>query len=198
MFEASDSFAFFDYFRVPYQVRPPHLENGHAGAAQFVRAVSTKARPGQDRRSLLWVSGEARPAAQSEAGRLGRYRLGGFTFFAYVVPDTLAPAMLPRSGQNWHPAESVHDADGAQVASIWRDANGNVFLPFDPGEVMRLFWSEGYRDVGRSAVAASCRAVAMRGGSTFHQRVDSDGLFLSVNERREESEQEKRPCRHLL
>lgn len=163
MFEASDSFAFFDYFRVPYQVRPPHLENGHAGAAQFVRAVSTKARPGQDRRSLLWVSGEARPAAQSEAGRLGRYRLGGFTFFAYVVPDTLAPAMLPRSGQNWHPAESVHDADGAQVASIWRDANGNVFLPFDPGEVMRLFWSEGYRDVGRSAVAASCRAVAMRG-----------------------------------
>ena len=159
MFEATDSFAFFDYFRVPYQVRPPRLEHGHAGAAQFVHALSTT---GHDPRSLLWVSGDARPAARSEAGRLGRYRLGGFTLFASVVPDPLVPAMLPQSGQNWHPAESVPDADGAAVASIWRDARGNVFLPFDPGEVMRLFWSEGYRDVGRSAVAAVCRAGGLR------------------------------------
>jgi hypothetical protein len=160
LFEATDSYPFFDYFRVPYQVRPPRLEHGHAGAAQFVHALSTT---GHDPRSLLWVGGDARPAARSEAGRLGRYRLGGFTLFASVVPDPLVPAMLPQSGQNWHPAESVPDADGAAVASIWRDARGNVFLPFDPGEVMRLFWSEGYRDVGRSAVTAVSRAVAMRG-----------------------------------
>lgn len=164
MFEASGSFAFFDYFRVPYRVRPPQLANSHAGAAQFVHALSVRAaRPGPERRSLLWVNGDARPAAASAAGQLGRYRLGRSTFFGHVVGDVAVPAMLPRPGPDWHPAEPVTDADGAAVASIWRDTAGNVFLPFDPGEVMRLFWSEGYRDVGRSAVAASCRAVAMRG-----------------------------------
>jgi hypothetical protein len=49
------------------------------------------------------------------------------------------------------------------VAAIWRDPDGNVFLPFDPGEVMRLFWSEGYRVIGRSAFAAMGRAAVMRG-----------------------------------
>jgi hypothetical protein len=163
VFEASGSFEFFDYFRVPYQVRPPQAPNRHAGAAHFVHTLSTTPHPGQARRGLLWVGAGARPAAQGAAGRLGRYRLGQSTFFGHVVPDAVVPAMLPQSGQNWHPAESVHDAAGAQVASIWRDADGSVFLPFDPGEVMRLFWSEGYRDVGRSAIAASVRTVVMRG-----------------------------------
>jgi hypothetical protein len=144
-------------------VLPPQLDNGHAGAAHFVHVLSTSARPDQARRSLLWASADARPAAESLAGRLGRYRLGQFTFFGHVVPDTVVPAMLPQSEQNWHPVDPIYGADGGQLASIWRDADGNVFLPFDPGEVMRLFWSEGYRDVGRSAMAASCRAVAMRG-----------------------------------
>jgi hypothetical protein len=163
LFEASNYFAFFDYFRVPYQIRPPQPRNSHAGAAHFVCVLSAKVGPDQPRRSLLWVGADMVPAAQSAAGRLGRYRLNQFTFFARVVPDSLVPAMLSQSGQDWQPAESIHGAGGDHVASIWRDTDGNVFLPFDPGEVMRLFWSEGYRDIGRSAIAAFCRAVAMRG-----------------------------------
>src|SRR5262249_61965969 len=64
---------------------------------------------------------------------------------------------------DWRPAESIQAADGRRAAAIWRDADGNVFLPFDPGEVMRLYWSEGYRGIGRSAIAGGCRAAALRG-----------------------------------
>ena len=44
--------------------------------------------------------------------------------------------------------------EGQPVAAVWRDDDGNVFLPFDPGEVMHYFWSEKYRGVGRSAMSA--------------------------------------------
>ena len=36
MFEASHPFAFFDYFRVPYEVRPPQDADGHLGAPASV------------------------------------------------------------------------------------------------------------------------------------------------------------------
>jgi hypothetical protein len=163
LFEASHPFAFFDYFRTPYEVRPPARGNICAGAAAFVRSLTAVPRPGQTARSLLWVGADARPAARSAAGELGRYRLDNLTFFGHVAADAAVPAMLRQSGRGWRPAESIRAADGRQAAAIWRDADGNVFLPFDPGEVMRLYWSEGYRAVGRSAMAAFCRATALRG-----------------------------------
>ena len=163
MFKASHPFAFFDYFRIPYEVRPPQQGNGHAGAAAFVRTVTAVARPGQASRSLMWVCADARPAVRSVAGQLGCYRLDNFTFFGHVAPDAAVLAMLQQPGRGWRAAESIQSADGGRVAAIWRDTDGNVFLPFDPGEVMRLFWSEGYRDIGRSAIAAFSRAAAMRG-----------------------------------
>lgn len=162
MFTASRPFAFFDYFRVPYEVLPSRQGNGHAGAAAFASTL-TAARPGRAPRSLTWAGAGARPAARSAAGQLGRYRLGNFTFFGHVAPDAAAGAMLPRAGRDWHPAEPILAAGGRRAAAVWRDAGGDVFLPFDPGEVMRLYWSEGYRDVGRSALAASCRAAGLRG-----------------------------------
>jgi YD repeat-containing protein len=163
VFTASHPFAFFDYFRTPYAVRPPRQENGHAGATAFVRTLTAAARPSQASRSLMWVGADARSAAQSAAGQLGCYRLDNFTFFGHVAPDAAVLAMLPQPGRGWHPAEDIRAADGRRVAAIWRDTDGNVFLPFDPGEVMRLYWSEGYRDIGRSAVAGFCRAAALRG-----------------------------------
>ena len=163
MFKASHPLAFFDYFRIPYDVLPLRQENGHAGAAAFVRTLTPVARPGQAPRSLLWVGADARPAAPGVAGQLGCYRLENFTFFGHVMPDAAVLAMLSRPGRGWHPAESIRAADGRRAAAIWRDTDGNVFLPFDPGEVMRLYWSEGYRDIGRSAIAAYCRAVALHG-----------------------------------
>jgi YD repeat-containing protein len=162
LFEATHPFAFFDYFRIPYDVLPARQGNGHAGAPAFVRTATAVARPGHAPRSLMWVGADARPAARSAAGELGCYRLENFTLFGHVTPDAAVLAMLPRQGRGWHPAEPVR-ADGRRVAAIWRDTDGNVFLPFDPGEVMRLYWSEGYRGIGRSAIAGLCRAAALHG-----------------------------------
>jgi hypothetical protein len=46
---------------------------------------------------------------------------------------------------------------------VWRSADGDVFLPFDMGEVMQNLWSERYRDVGRSRGAALAKAALLRG-----------------------------------
>jgi hypothetical protein len=163
VFEASHPFAFFDYFRIPYEVRPFRQGNGHAGAAAFVRTLTAVARPGEAARSLMWIGADAWPAARGAAGQAGCYRLADFTFFCHVAPDATVQAMFPQPERRWHQAEPISAADGRQVAAVWRDTDGNVFLPFDPGEVMRLFWSEGYREIGRSGVAAFCRAAALRG-----------------------------------
>jgi hypothetical protein len=111
----------------------------------------------------MWIGADARPATSSAAGQPGCYQLDGFTFFGHVAADATVRAMLPQPGRGWHPAEHIRAADGRRVAAIWRDPDGNVFLPFDPGEVMRLYWSEGYREIGRSGVAALGRAAALRG-----------------------------------
>jgi hypothetical protein len=163
LFEASHPFAFFDYFRTPYEVRPPAQGKSHAGAAAFVRTLTAVARPGRAARSLMWTGAETGPAAPGAAAQLGRYGLGTFTFFGHVAPDAAVRAMLPGPERRWHQAETIRAGDGGQVAAVWRDTDGNVFLPFDPGEVMRLFWSEGYRDIGRSAVSAFSHAAALRG-----------------------------------
>jgi glycosyltransferase involved in cell wall biosynthesis len=162
MFEASHPFAFFDYYRVPYQVRPPQDANGHLGAPPVGR-LHPVPHAGRPARSLFWlragVGGTARPAV----GRLGRYKLRDFTFFGHVAPDAAVPGLLPSPDGGWRAADPVLGAGGQAVAAIWRDRDGNVFLPFDPGEVMQRFWSEQYRDVGRSALTAAARAVSLRG-----------------------------------
>ena len=79
-----------------------------------------------------------------------------------MAPDAAVLAMLPQPGRGWHPADAIRADDGRRVAAVWRDTDGNVFLPFDPGEVMRLFWSEGYRDIGRSARRLRSRRRAAR------------------------------------
>ena len=120
-----------------------------------------RVRVGAGGRCRGWGPRTVRPRGVWPA--LGRYRLGGFTFFGHVVPDAAVAAMLGQPERGWRPAEPVHSGDGRRVAAVWRDAEGNVFLPFDPGEVMRLFWSEGYRGIGRSALAGASRSAAVRG-----------------------------------
>jgi hypothetical protein len=162
LFETSHPYPFFDYFRVPYRVRPSTQPSAPAGAAAFVRTLTAVAPPGQDARSLRWIGADTIPAARGAAGQLGRYQLRDFTFFGHVVPDAAVPAMLPGQGRGWRKDEPIRAAGERQVAATWRDTDGNVFLPFDPGEVMQLYWSEGYRAVGRSGIAALGRATALR------------------------------------
>jgi peptidoglycan/xylan/chitin deacetylase (PgdA/CDA1 family) len=70
--------------------------------------------------------------------------------------------MLGQLGRGWEPAEAIFDADGRRVACVWRDREGSTFLPFDPGEAMRRFWSESYQSVGHSRLAGAGRAAAIR------------------------------------
>lgn len=161
MFESSSPFAPFDYFRVPYAVRPARdaAGPGGPGTVHWLRPVE----PAGAHRRLLWRSaGGPRPRGAGRPGgaRLGRYQLAGCTFFGHVAPDI--PREARDSGHDWRAAEQIGDADGRPVAAIWRDRDGSIFLPFDPGEVMLAFWSEGYRNVGRSSLAAAGPAALRR------------------------------------
>jgi hypothetical protein len=156
VFEASSPFALFDYFRVPYVVRPSQDAAGAPGSAgvHWLRAVE---QPARARRSLLWLAPGADRAGRTAAARLGRYQLAGCTFFGHVAAEL--PRQARDTGRGWRAAEPITDADGHPVAAIWRDRDGSIFLPFDPGEAMLQFWSEGYLNVGRSSLAAAGPAL---------------------------------------
>ena len=162
MFESSYPFAFFDYFRVPYTVRPALAVGRPARTPCPVHRMRTAGPPGGAPCSLLWLGADMGPAAWPGPCRLGRYQLRGCTFFGHValnpVQDTLS-----QLGRGWHPVEPIADGAGQPRAAIWRDEDGSVFLPFDPGEVMWEFWSEGYRQLGRGPLAKGGRAALVRG-----------------------------------
>jgi acetyltransferase-like isoleucine patch superfamily enzyme len=155
VFEASHPFLFFDYLRVPYQVRPlPNRDTAGLPVHQL-RAVGQSP-------CLLWPADDASPAGHRAAGRFARYQLRDCTFFGDVVPGS-APGMLGQFGQHWEPLEPIFDANSRHVASVWRDTQGSIYLPFDPGEVMRRFWSESYQALGGSPVVDGARSAAVRG-----------------------------------
>jgi hypothetical protein len=162
VFESSHPFAFFDYFRVPYTVRPRlAIADGGRPAVPVHKIWMTGEADGV-RRSLLWLGTDAGPTVLPANCQLGRYRLRNFTFFGHVAVGATVPGTLSQLGHGWHPAEQIFDSAGHPRAAVWRDGEGSVFLPFDPAEVMQQFWSERYRQVGRSAVALRGRAALVR------------------------------------
>lgn len=161
MFEASHPFGFFDYFRIPYDIQIP--SDGHPGPSAAVGRLRVAGPDDHAARSLLWLRADAGAAGASAGGKLGRYRLRDNTLVGLVALDAAVPPLLQQLGRGWQRAEPILGADGRRVAATWRDLDGNVFLPFDPAEVMQRFWSEQYRTVGRSATSALGRAVALRG-----------------------------------
>jgi predicted ATP-grasp superfamily ATP-dependent carboligase len=163
VFEATHPFAFFDYFRVPYTMRPRIAVADGARAAMPVHQIRTTGQPGDAVRSLLWLGTDADPPGLPANCRLGRYRLRNSTFFGHVAVGAAVPGMLGRLGHGWHPAEQISDSAGHPRAAVWRDGEGNVFLPFDPAEVMQEFWSEKYRQVGRSPIVLGGRAALVKG-----------------------------------
>jgi hypothetical protein len=162
MFESSHPFAFFDYFRVSYQVRPPQQTSDHDGSRALVRRLQAIDQSGRAGRSLLWVDSAASPAIRSSAGKPGQYQLRNFRLFGRVLPDAAVPGLLQGLGSGWQPREPICDRGQRPVAAIWQDREGSLFLPFDPGEVMLQFWSEEYRKIGRPALAAAGQAAARR------------------------------------
>jgi hypothetical protein len=163
MFQASHRHAFLDYFRIPYEVTGQAAGAGAPeGTPAFVGRLQSVSDDGNRGGTLLWVRARAR-AQLGNACIEDRYRLGTSMFAGHVLPDRRSAEWLPLLGAGWRPTEPIHDERGARVASVWRDEAGNVFLPFDIGEVMENFWSERYRDVGRTRTAAAAKAALLRG-----------------------------------
>ncbi len=144
-FQCTEPFEFFDFMRVPYRVGGEPVR----GAVRWGRCASSG---GGD---LYWL----RAPDGSSGGDLvwGRHRLAGFSIFGSLIPDASAPGALP-FGHDWRAAEPITDDAGTRVASVWRDQNGNVALPFDPDEAMRNLWSERYLRALTSATGS--RAIA--------------------------------------
>jgi len=122
--EAPRPLLFFEHFRVPYALRPA----GEPGVVRF------------GARALRFAAG----------GRHGEFRLAGRPIFCGVVPD----ANMPPLGVGWTAAEPVCDAEGDVVAHVWRSRDGDAYLPFDPDEVIRNFWSERYHGMSEPSLAS--------------------------------------------
>ena len=159
MFEHSSPLLLFEYFGVPSTLAPAdslpeRAQNGLLGACSWVRSVESERllfRPSQD--SIARISLGLQP---------GRYRLRSMDLYGRVLPDSLVSAFLDSS---WVAEESIEDRASHHIASIWRDRDGNVFLPFDPNEAILSFWSEAYDApglLGRRRLRALSKAAYYR------------------------------------
>jgi peptidoglycan/xylan/chitin deacetylase (PgdA/CDA1 family) len=150
-FLATRPFAFFDYFRVPYEV-----DDSSASGMGCVRPL-----PGNDRCLRWFPSG----AERRRGGRTRRFELAGMGLAGSVVPDHVVRRELDADGgaHGWRAAEAVSSADGDRLGSVWRHKDGSVLLPFDPGDVMTTLWSERYREADRSGLGVAGHRLAVRG-----------------------------------
>jgi hypothetical protein len=163
MFIASHPFVFFDYFRVPYNISRSTADGSDSQRLGSVGRLNPLGKAGEPACSLFWLRTDVRPDAHGMICPLGHYKLGELTLFGRIAPNVAVPGILYGIGHSWRPTDAITSADNQPVAAVWRDDNGNVFLPFDPGEVMHYFWSEKYRGIGRSLVTTTLRAVLLQG-----------------------------------
>jgi hypothetical protein len=103
-------------------------------------------RPAPECAVRLRGSGPTRVISWAAGAQPGEYRLGAIPIFCGVSDE--------QPGAGWSASGDVTDRDGNAVAHVWRDGGGNVFLPFDPNEVIHNFWSEGYHGMAEPSLAA--------------------------------------------
>jgi hypothetical protein len=155
VFQASHPVPVLDYHRVPYEVVPDHSELPFLGS---IRPTGLDGHGGR----LLWVRADARAELDGSCV-VGRHRLGDSSLVGQVARDSAVLQWLQYADGGWHPTEAIRDHTGRRVASVWRNRDGSVLLPFDMGEVMENCWSERYRTLGRSRAGGLARAAVLRG-----------------------------------
>jgi peptidoglycan/xylan/chitin deacetylase (PgdA/CDA1 family) len=149
MLVANVAVSLLDYFRVAYAVDEGKTERSDDRSLRRLSWIEN----GETARTLLW------PAALSPAPARP-HRIGMATIFAAVAPDEASLRWLRQVGGEWQVVLAVHDSEGVQRASIWRDDRGNLFLPFDPDHAIELLLTEQYRAGGRAAAGAARRSAA--------------------------------------
>lgn len=161
MFEASHPFLFFDYFRIPYR-RQVHVNHAPAQALAGLLTLCATLRCPANRtpKKLYWppIASQGWPA--SYLSRASVFTLDNIPFYGQVVPDSLAARHL--AGRGWERTSTIHHMNGQDAGSLWRDAQGNVFLPFDPTELITNYWAERYRTNGSPTLLRTARAAALR------------------------------------
>jgi peptidoglycan/xylan/chitin deacetylase (PgdA/CDA1 family) len=146
LFFASCPVTLLEHFRVPYAV---------TGAASTDGVEELAPSGGSPR--LFWTSSAATaPAAAVIAGPDG-----GIPIFAAILHDDHVRPMLSGRGGQWRRARDLNSPRGERLGSIWRDDHGNVFLPFDPNEVIESFWSERYLRAASGKRARGLRRALM-------------------------------------
>jgi peptidoglycan/xylan/chitin deacetylase (PgdA/CDA1 family) len=157
VFEASDHFLFFDYFRVPYRIASPEggEEKQHDDLHRPLRRLSALTAGGQGR-TLYWPPGAANTRS------FGRYLLGSIPVYASVAGERTVATWLAELGGRWTPETLLFDATGERIGAVWKDEGGSVLLPFDPGESIHAYWSEGYRLADARSMSSGVKTAALR------------------------------------
>lgn len=148
-FTASRKLVLLDHFRIPYEVDP---DLGQAGIAQL-RSAGTGV-------SLFWT----RPVDGPETSATVGADDGGpqVPLHARLTPDDGARRRVARMGGRWDRMRSLIGADDELVGSIWQREDGDVFLPFDPDEVILNYWSERYVEIRNPVAARRLKRTMMR------------------------------------
>jgi hypothetical protein len=164
LFESSQPFLFFDYFRVPYRVIPDRRRPWPESDGRHPLRACAELRwsgPGASGRALRWPSFEELGSPFGTLAPAAGYQLGPARLYGHVLPDELCGPWLATTGTRWTRSTPIQDRRGRHVASEWRGDDGSVFLPYDPAESIRSFWSESYRKTGRSSLHAPVRQLAL-------------------------------------
>jgi hypothetical protein len=130
VFESDAPVTLFDYFRVPYK----RVETTDGLDLVTVRLSG-------ERPVLMW------PTAAAIAARGGRacsFFLGQIRLFGHIAEES--HARLHTAGRDWHATNELVDEDGSPVAVVRQADDGSTYLPFDPSELIRNFWTESYLD----------------------------------------------------
>lgn len=157
VFESSCPFPLFDYFRVPYDVVEPFTapdgpspEHPLTSCGRLRRRATASAQ-----QTAYWLLNETYPRL-SPAG----YRLASIPVFGRVLPDSVSKEWLTSSGLTWSPVDEIRDDRGTRTASVWRSEAGDLFLPFDPAEIVENYWSERYQGMDSSSGIGRIKPLA--------------------------------------
>ncbi|MGZ4399191.1 MAG: hypothetical protein ACXVZ1_12335 [Gaiellaceae bacterium] len=154
LLEATRPLLVLDYFRVPYRVVDRRSGGDGAELAPGCERIWRAGDP--TGRALVWPA-----AAEAATLPAAPARIGSISLHVGAVPDARAAGLLGPDG-GWAPATPLVLEDGGAESSIWRSEGGSVFLPFDPDEAIRSFWSERYRDAARRSLLGRLRGLAVR------------------------------------
>jgi hypothetical protein len=149
VFRASSQLTVLDHFRVPYEI---DLELGYGDLEELRPVVGGPA--------LLWKRDLAGPVVAGTL--LGADRMTPVPLFTRVLSDEVIEPLLHAAGGVWKRARILVLPNGAPIASIWRGQDGSVFLPFDPNEVVKSFWSEQYLSTAMGRRVLGLRRGLMR------------------------------------